>query len=466
MADEDQLIVPLSRRAFDLYAMSLPFGPNYGDAEFITAIKVERGGAVGAVFGTPDGRFVALTMRRRVDHRFVMTSEVACIPTLDQAVARVSEDMKLGQPPEPLKPGERCRPNLLDLDQRTPCVAFQLLAGGPIRWAAMNTVMELYLAMPNPDANFASDMQTVNFDSRLWELYLFACYREMGIEVSQDVPSPDFKLVVGPLSAYVEAVTANPTEARDGSLPELKHAPVDKIERLAGDAAARFAKTLRSKIQKDYHDLPHVRGLPFALALADFHGGSTMVWSREALPTYLYGNLPVVKEGENGRYAVCEPIDKLKGHDIKAGLFNDPEMRGLSAIVFSNACTIAKFNRMGVLAGLGVPGVKLRRQGILYDRTPGALEPIDFDMDVESEEYQALWPWGEAWCVELEVYHNPGAAHPFPFDLLPGATHWFERDGEVVCNTMWEHTVLASTATVSAPKELQRWPAKVGSESA
>ena len=329
----------------------------------------------------------------------------------------------------------------------------------------MNTVMELYLAMPNPGANFASDMQTVNFDSRLWELYLFACFREMGLEVSQDDPSPDFKLVAGPLSAYVEAVTANPTEARDGSLPELKHAPVDKVDRLAGDAAARFAKTLRSKIQKGYHDQPRVRGLPFALALADFHGGSTMVWSREALPTYLYGKLPVVKEGENGRYAVSEPIDKLKGHDIKAGLFNDPEMRGLSAIVFSNACTMAKFNRMGVLAGLGVPGVKLRRKGILYDRTPGALEPIDFDMDVESEEYQALWPWGEAWCVELEVYHNPGAAHPFPFDLLPGATHWFERDGEIVCDTMWKHTVLASTTTISAPKELQRWPAKEDSES-
>lgn len=33
MADADRLIVPLSRRAFDLYAMSLPFGPNCGDAE-------------------------------------------------------------------------------------------------------------------------------------------------------------------------------------------------------------------------------------------------------------------------------------------------------------------------------------------------------------------------------------------------------------------------------------------------
>ncbi|WP_431288803.1 hypothetical protein [Roseateles chitinivorans] len=459
MADEVKALVPLTRRAFDLYAMSLPFGPNYGDAEFIAAYQVDRCSAVGAVFGTPDGKFVSLTMRRNLDHRFVMTSEVDSIPTLHQAEDRLLADMKPGQPPEPLSPGERRRPPLLQLGQRTPCAAFQLLAGTPIRWAALNAVMELYLALPNPDHNFAPDMQTMNFDSRLWELYLFACFREMGLQVSQDVPSPDFKLEAGPLVGYVEAVTANPTEGRDGSLPQLQHAPADKLDRQAGDAAARFAKTLRSKIQRAYQEEPHVVGLPFALALADFHGGGTMVWSREALPTYLYGRLSVVKEDENGRCAVSEPIEKLRGHNIPAGLFNDPKMRGLSAIVFSNACTMAKFNRMGVLAGMGVPGVNLRRKGILFDRRPGVLEPIDFDMAVESAEYAALWPGGEAWCVELEVFHNPLAAHPFPFDLLPGATHWFEKDGEVVCDTIWEHSVLASTTNISAPKELHSWAA-------
>jgi hypothetical protein len=36
--------------------------------------------------------------------------------------------------------------------------------------------------------------------------------------------------------------------------------------------------------------------------------------------------------------------------------------------------------------------------------------------------------------VELEVFHNPLAARPIPFDLIPGATHWFERDGEIKCS--------------------------------
>lgn len=52
-------------------------------------------------------------------------------------------------------------------------------------------------------------------------------------------------------------------------------------------------------------------------------------------------------------------------------------------------------------------GIVIRR-GILFDRTPGALEPIDFELEVGSKEYDALWPWGEAWCQELEVFHNIG----------------------------------------------------------
>ncbi|MCI3181691.1 hypothetical protein C5708_15700 [Caulobacter sp. CCUG 60055] len=31
-----------------------------------------------------------------------------------------------------------------------------------------------------------------------------------------------------------------------------------------------------------------------------------------------------------------------------------------------------------------------------------------------------------------------------PFDLIPRATHWFERDGEVECSTMWANSVPSS----------------------
>lgn len=461
MRTDEQVLTPLSRRAFDLYAMSLPHRPNYGDEEFVSVWRSDRTSEVGATFRTPAGAYSIVALRRRVDHRFVTTAQGGTFSTHEEALTYLKAALKLGTPPEPLPSGERRRPGILDLGGRTPCASFRLLAGTLTHWAAVQTVAELYLAMPRPDLNFAADMQTANFDSRLWELYLFACFREQGILVSQDVPSPDFKLTSGSLEAFVEAVTANPVEPRSEGFPKLQHAPQDRADRMAGDAAARFARTLRSKLDRAYHDLPKVRGLPFALALADFHGGSTMVWSREALPTYLYGKMAVVKEGEHGKNAVGEPLETLRGHSqIKAGLFHDREVKGLSAVVFSNAATIAKFNRMGLLAGLAVPGIKMRRKGILFDRTPGALEPIDFDLDIEDPEYTALWSGGEAWCQELEVFHNPSAEHPFPFDLLPGATHWFEQGDDIICRAYWEHTVLASMTTVQAPNELHGFEAE------
>ena len=465
MGMDDQHLVRLNRRAFDLYSMSLPLGPNYGDDMFVSAWKSERAMEVGAIFRNPSARFSIIAFRRRVDHCFAIKSRGGSFTTQEEAFIQLRADLKLGTSPEPLPSGVRRRAGLFDLGRKALWAQFRLLTEAPTHWAAANTVAELYFAMPKPDPNFASDMQTSNFDSRLWELYLFACFREQGIFVSQDVPSPDFKLTSGSLQGYIEAVTANPVEPRSDSIPAICPAPLDQTERMAGDVAARFARTLRSKIQRAYHEQPHVRGLPFALALADFHGGGTMIWSREAMPTYLYGRMAVVKKGRDGEYAASEPIETLHGHpQIAAGLFNDNNMKGLSAVVFSNAATIAKFNRMGILAGLGVPGVKIRRKGILYDRTPGSLKPIEFNLDVESREYAALWPGGEAWCLELEVFHNPNAEHPFPFELLPGATHWFEREGEIICESFWERTVLASTTIVEAPKALHSWPAKVGDE--
>jgi hypothetical protein len=87
-------------------------------------------------------------------------------------------------------------------------------------------------------------------------------------------------------------------------------------------------------------------------------------------------------------------------------------MSHLSGIIFSNAATLGKFNRMGFLAGWRPSGLAMIRTGILFDRTPGAVEPIDFSLDVLSEEYAAMWLRGEQWCQELEVFHNPMATHP------------------------------------------------------
>lgn len=441
-----RLIQPISQRQFGLYALALDRGPNFELLEPVGAYRLSGGNACGSILADPDsGTFTALTLRRRVDHCWVMVDRTAGLPTPEAALDRIGATMKSGESAEPLPPGVRRRAPLLTPGARGTSPEFDLLTATVSHLPALMAAGECYLALPNPDANFVTDFQTNNFASRLFELYLLACFREQGLVVRQDHVSPDFWIERDGASCWVEAVTANSPVPRSGGIGPWVHAPADRTERLTGAPAERFAKTIRGKLQRDYHDLPHVKDQPFAIAIADFHESGSMVWSREALPTYLYGfRADIAGEGADRR-AVGTRITHLTGKDgIPAGIFRDPAFAHLSAVLFSNAATLAKFNRMGFLAGWQPPGLDMIRRGILFDRTPGAVDPIDFELSVLSAEYAALWPWGEAWCQELEVYHNPLAANPIPFDLIPGATHWFERDGDIECNTIWANSVLSS----------------------
>jgi hypothetical protein len=365
----------------------------------------------------------------------------------------VAEAMQPEAPPEGLPSGTKKRVSLVSKDIDGVGDSFKLLVTTMQHYPALMAVGETYLAMPRPDDNFVPDFRTSNFDSRLWELYLLAAFREQGVQVTQDQPSPNFLLDREGHQCYVEAVTANPNEPRAQGFGPPVPAPADHAERLLGSPAVRFAKTLHSKLQRQYEQYPHVRGKPFALAIADFHAPSSMTWSREALPSYLYGIHPQVVEGPDGRHAIGPAVSVLRGKDaIPAGLFRDPAMAHLSAVIFSNAATLSKFSRMGFLAGWRPPGLSMVRTGDLFDRTPGALQPIAFELNILSDEYTAMWPGGEAWCQELEVYHNPLATHPIDFELLPGATHWFEQDGEITCSTIWEWSVLSSVTLLVMKK--------------
>jgi len=437
------MISPLPLRFFDLLALSLTTGPNYS-GQPVSCWHTDDELSAGIVIELESGRFANLALRRRVDRTLASFYSEVDYATEGDAGDALFAAMKPGKPPEPLSPGVRRRPSISDTTGRTPLGNFAILSGeshGPAQVA----VEAAYLAMPSPGPNFVSDFQTQNFDSRLWELYLIAALREQGITVTQPHESPDFLIERQGHRCHIEAVTTHlPGEKLQGNQSPV-HAPTDKRERILGQAAVRFAKTLRSKLQRSYHLLPHVIGQPFAIAMADFHAPSTMTWSREALPSYLYGLYAHAATSEEGRRAVGEKVDVLLGEQqIPAGLFRDAQYADLSAVVFSNAATLGKFNRMGYLAGVQPTKLRMARQGVLFDRTPGALEPLNFAFDILDERYAALWPWGEAWSQELEVYHNPLARHPIPFDLIPGATHWFEQNGEIVCSTMWENTVLSS----------------------
>ncbi|PZR51474.1 MAG: hypothetical protein DI537_56410 [Stutzerimonas stutzeri] len=104
--------------------------------------------------------------------------------------------------------------------------------------------------------------------------------------------------------------------------------------------------------------------------------------------------------------------------------FWQPDTEHVSAVVFSNAGTVSKFNRMGVKAGFGDRFVSLVRKGGLSDPSPGAFDAVSFDLDIENPDYHEDWP------DELQMYHNPNALVPIDEELFPGIVHYRFEDGE------------------------------------
>jgi hypothetical protein len=437
---------------FDVIALSLPRGLGFGDNPPIGAWLRDDGAACGALTqNDQSGAYGFLVMRRRVDEVWcVLRSEDGSL-TKDGAMAAIRDQLEQQAPLIPLPPGVRRRAPLWDTRNVEPSEIFKALAT-PTRRVAAWMLNQLYLALPNPDPNWVSDCQTGNFHTRLWEAHLLASFREQGLLVTQDYHSPDFRVSNRHGGeAWVEAVTANPVEKYDHYGAEPVDPPQERRERLLGTAAVRFAKTIRSKLEKRYEALPHVVGKPFVLALADFHAPGSMLWSREALASYLYGIFPRVVDRGGMQVAEAEEVEVLLGEQkIPAGLFRSGENAGLSAVIFSNACSIAKLSRVGLSFGAVLEGYRYVRIGEFFDRTPGALRGIPFSMDVSSAEYRALWspyPY-EPWSAEIEVFHNPLARHRIPDKMFPEVTHWRETNGEIECRAFFKTSVLKSHTLV------------------
>ncbi|RWQ12787.1 hypothetical protein [Mesorhizobium sp.] len=108
------------------------------------------------------------------------------------------------------------------------------------------------------------------------------------------------------------------------------------------------------------------------------------------------------------------PAEYLLGPtQFPAGLFANDRHAELSAVIFSNACSISKLNRVAISGGGAPEGYRYTRLGHFFDRTPGALRGIPFCLDITGDEYRGLWPHDyEPWTAEIEVFHNPFARHP------------------------------------------------------
>lgn len=311
----------------------------------------------------------------------------------------------------------------------------------------MQAMMRYY---EDPDRNFVEQFQTTGFDARLWELYLFAAFVELGHSIARIHAVPDFTCEGLGGKFCVEAVTVNPTLKDGNPIPVEMPRTLEEIDAfLHHYMPIKFGSSLTSKLGKRYWERPNVAGKPLVFAIQDFHMPGSMVWTGTALPVYLYDVRARSRRSDKGELEVWfEPVQTHRwgGKEIPSGFFNLEGAEHVSAVLFSTSGTISKFNRMGWLAGFGCRRLLMRRIGTAFRHDRNADTPLPFDLDVTDPTYR------ESWAEGLSMFHNPRALHPIPLEWLPGIAHDRFLDGQIISDIPSFHPY-GSVTLVHLPAE-------------
>jgi len=293
---------------------------------------------------------------------------------------------------------------------------------------ARGAVRDILATFSDPDGNFCEQFQSTGFDARTFELYLHALFVEAGFRIERPSPSPDFLLTKDGLTVAVEAVTSNPTDGAPYRVDGPAYTPAELERLLFDEIPIRLGSPLFSKRKKAYWKQPNVKGRPFIIAIEAFHGPGSLNVSSEPLARYLYGAEVAWTRNADGTLAISQravPSHTLNGKTIESGMFFLPEAENLAGVLFANAGTVAKFQRMGQQGAHYDPELRVLRFGSIYDEDPRAVLPKTFAYEVRPGA-----PWIETWSDGATLFHNPTAKIPLPADWFGTAVESFlDRDG-------------------------------------
>lgn len=317
---------------------------------------------------------------------------------------------------------------------------------------ARTMIQEMMPHFSDVDGNFVEQFQSSGFDSRLWELYLFAYINEEQLFLDRDHAAPDFLVTKYGKSVAIEAVIVGRQDDNPPRYFKTRRAPQTLAEVLEAQEhriPVRFGSPLYSKLSKRYWELPHVQGKSLVFAIADFHDDQSMLWTSTALMNYLYGVRHDFHYDDAGQL-VISPL-KIETHrvgskEIPSGYFFQPDAEHVSAVLFSATGTISKFNRLGRQAGFAAADHLMVRVGTYHDHDPNAAMPKRFRYIVDET-------CNETWAEGLSMFHNPNAAHPVPEELFPTIAQHHFRDGQIVSSIPAFHPYNSLTLNIRFTKD-------------
>jgi hypothetical protein len=301
---------------------------------------------------------------------------------------------------------------------------FSLLVEHPRYSPARDLIAAMMPYFEDVDGNFIEQFQTTGFDPRIWELYLFAAFTELGFARDKSLQVPDFVLSGLRGAIAVEATTANPPDGQAMAVPDDVGARRAYIENYI---PIKIARALKRKLNRDqaYWAAPALQDMPFILAVQDFHAAGSMMMVVPAATEYVFGVRHSVVEGDRRIEFIDE--HRFGGAVEPSGFFRLPQSENISAVLVNPQGTLLKFNRLGHLAGFGDPRLRMVRRAMI--RRDGEPDP----RPVFQQERVDGATYAESWTEGMVVLHNPHARVPLDPGLLPGATHEFlEPDGRIM----------------------------------
>jgi hypothetical protein len=284
----------------------------------------------------------------------------------------------------------------------------------------------------DPDGNFVEQFQTSGFDQRTFELFLHEMFRDYGREIDRNHDRPDFILRRDGLTVAVEAVTASPA-SNNGVIPysPFPDGSNDNIAQLIRhDLPIRLGSPLYSKLRKRYWELDQVKNKPLVFAIQDFSRPGSLLSSSVALSQYLYGIEHHSEYDVSGSLIVGHSNIDTHENDLKSipsGFFRQPGSEHISAIIFTNSGTVAKFNRMGQEGDAHDASLIMFRYGTCYRHDPNASLPAPFLYEVNTSSSPR-----ETWRQGSIAIHNPNAKLPIPIGWLGTSADMFFCDGDVI----------------------------------
>jgi hypothetical protein len=320
-------------------------------------------------------------------------------------------------------------------------------------WQQRNPWNECVLAdwaagFQDRDDKFVKEFQTT-FNSSFWELYLFACLKQIGFVVDFNHHAPDFVASKGGDTVCIEAVIASHAE---GTTPEWDREAKVKAEEterqtIIERAIPRLANAVASKVKlyrDKYSQLEHVKKRPFVIAVAPFEQPLAFLQTNQPMRNILYQyDIPITKPipEENRRlifgHEYVEFFTKPNGTKIELGFFLDERMKEVSAVIFSNLATWGKVRVMSA-----DPNPNILFQSKRFNEN--GLKP--------HQKWERKRDYRESLLDGVHIFLNPHADTPLPssmFNWPDVEYHDIDEDRMVIetakdSNIYWRRTLTLS----------------------